>query len=191
MSLSKVIQPLNVVTISSVLVAGRRGYYFPRGWVECIYLRDGANLPAFSLIGDGELLGHVARHGAWTAKEQPRGRRYFTPLFEAVVPRSYHAGYMNLNHYKEIVIEFESAPPTNLLVFEQHWTVPVWADTKMQVFTGHYPPDTFLKGYDAIKKLKQQYPTVKLKRSLCPIRQADPLPLAMPGQSPMPAQILP
>jgi hypothetical protein len=171
------IQLLNTSTVSSVILHGTWGHYFPRGWVESIHLRDGKNLPPFRLIGDGEQLGNVANHGVWMAASHPRDRRHLTPLFEATVPKTFHGSYINLNRYKEIVVEFLQMPKkTNEAVFDQYWCVPLWQDNHHLVFTNHYAEDHFVKDFDQRYKAQRQFPVLKLKKRLLPIRSVDPQP---------------
>jgi hypothetical protein len=172
------VQLLNTNNVSSVILHGIYGFYFPRGWVESIHLRDGKNQPPFRLIGDGEQLGNVAQHGVWVASSHPRDKRHHTPLFEATVPKIYHASYINLNHYKEIVIEFLRMPTHNEMVFDQFWCVPLWQDTKQLVFTNHFAEDHFVADFNQRYKAQRQFPVLKLKKRLLPTRSADPQPVA-------------
>jgi hypothetical protein len=182
------IQLLNTNNVSSVILHGTYGYYFPRGWVESIHLRDGKNQPPFRLIGDGEQLGNVAEHGVWSATSHPRDKRHHTPLFEATVPKAYHGCYINLNHYKEIVVEFLRMPTFNEMVFDQFWCVPLWLDTKELVFTNHFAVDHFVADFQQRYKAQRQFPVLKLKKRLLPIRPADPLPSAPKSEPPAQSQ---
>ena len=161
------IQPLCVITKSTVKLHGRGGYYLPKGWVQSIAI---PNSPGqFRVIADGEQLGEWSTPiGLWTAAGIPAkiSAATHTPTLVAIVPRKLHQSVVNLSAFKRVQIEFEQVPLADEIAVTQCWIAPLNPKSKLLLFTNFYPADVFVKDYEQWKERDPlKLPTMKVRRT--------------------------